>query len=122
MPLILALVLTVLVAAVTAPFAPAEAGGVKIIIGGGHPHPGLRPPAHRRHRVVGPRPIFVRPSHCWVPGSWAYYFVPQYRTYNVWVEGHWSPGGTWIGGHYEPRVHGAGYYQPYWVEGRWVLC
>jgi hypothetical protein len=73
---------------------------------------------HFRHIVVVPQPIYVSPSTCVVPGYWAYQWVPQGYGYNVWVPGQWSVAGIWIDGHYEP----AGYYQPYWVEGRYVAC
>jgi hypothetical protein len=73
---------------------------------------------HFRHIVVVPQPIYVAPSTCFAPGYWAYQWVPQGYGYNVWVPGQWSADGMWIEGHYAP----AGYYQPYWVEGRYVAC
>jgi hypothetical protein len=140
MPILIALVL--LVTAVAAP--RAEAGGLRIVIGGdtgshpgalwafvppvpAHHHPHAAPPAHgfhprfhpgrHQHLFVVPHSVVVVPR-CYVPGHWAYQWVPQTRTYDVWVPGAWSPDGTWIDGHYRTHYYTTGYYQPYWVDGR----
>lgn len=83
-------------------------------------HRGVKPPPSRV--IIVPRPVYVVPSRCWVPGYWTYQWVPQSSAHNVWVPGQWSPGGTWIEGRWETRVHGSGYYQPYWVEGYYAAC
>ena len=72
--------------------------------------------------IVAPGPVYVAPSPCWSAGYWNYQWIPQAYTYNLWVPGQWAPNGAWIDGHYEPRVHQSGYWQPYWVEGRYVAC
>jgi len=116
----------------------AEAGGVKIIIGGAHQ---LHPPAHHlprfhhqrtphgheTHRrsdvVIVSRSIVVVPSlpvRRWIPGYWTYQWVPQSVSYEVWVPGHWSAEGTWVPGHYELRTLSTGYYRPVRVEAYWV--
>ena len=123
----LALVLMTLV--MTGSPAPADAGGIKIIIGG----PAfVHPPGHRRpaRPVVGPQPIVVwphpvyvvQPRRCLVPGSWAYAWGPQSYAYNVWVDSQYSSEALWVEGHWEPRVYTTGYYQPYWVPERWADC
>lgn len=105
--------------------APADAGGVTIIVGGGH-HQRLRHGHHvppHAHVFVVPRTIFVVPSlpPCrWVPGYWTYRWIPQSYAYDVWVPGHWSPDGTWIQGHYAPHTVSTGYHQPVWVEARCI--
>jgi hypothetical protein len=75
---------------------------------------------HRHHRPS--TVVIVAPSRCWQPGYWTHQWVPQAYAYSIWVAGHWSPDGRWIDGHYAPRVHHSGYYQPYWVEGYWTNC
>lgn len=134
--------LLVLILGASAPLAwvpaPAEAGGVKIIIGGGpRLHSGVHHPHrfhHRRtphghqvhphdHHFIAPRTIVVVPApppRRWVPGHWTYQWIPQSLTHEVWVPGRWSLEGTWIPGRYEPRAISAGYYRPLWVEGYWV--
>lgn len=119
------LVVTMLVAGGPA---PADAGGVKIIINGGpsfhhrhHAHP------HRIHPggrvIVLPQPVYiVQPRRCLAPGYWTYTWVPQSQVYNAWVLGHYSSDALWIEGHYEPRVHTWGSYQPYWIPERWTYC
>ena len=115
--------------------APAAAGGVNIVVGGGHrlhsgvgqmhhhTHPpGLRVHPHK-HIFFVPRTILVvrsAPSPRWVPGFWTYRWVPQSWSYNVWVPGRWSPEGIWIEGHSEQRIVAGGYYQPVWLGGYWA--
>lgn len=105
----------------------AEAGGTKVIIRFGAPS------RHHQHppRVVVPRgpvhvlpgPVYVvRPQRCRVPGSWAYAWVPQSYSYNVWVDGQYSSDGLWVAGDWEPRVYTSGSYQPYWIPERWTYC
>lgn len=121
--LIACLVVTLLAAS----FATAQAAGVRIIISGpkfhaGVPHHGLHRPHHfKHHHVFAPGTVFVvSPSPRWVPGHWAYQWVPRISAYQVWVPGHWAPDGTWIEGHYGTRTVSGGYYRPIWVEGRWA--
>ncbi len=126
-PLALALVLITLV--MSGSPAPADASGIKIIIGGpavvhppGHRHP-PRPAVGPRPIVVWPHPVYVvQPRRCLVPGYWAYTWVPQSYAYNVWVDGQYSPSALWVEGHWEPRLYTTGYYQPYWVPERWADC
>ena len=86
-----------------------------------------RPPGHGQHFkpstvIVAPGPVYVAPSPCWSAGYWNYQWIPQAYTYNVWVPGQWAPNGAWIDAHYEGRIHQSGYWQPYWVEGRYIAC
>ena len=84
-------------------------------------------PPHRRFER---RPVFVVPppvyvvvapaASCLAPGYWTYQWVPATYMLPVWVPSQWSPDGTWIDGHYEPRVVSTGSYQPLWVPERWV--
>lgn len=115
-----------------------EAGGAKIIIGGGHQlHPPARhlprfhhqrtPRGHEAHPrgdvIIVPRTVVVVPSpppRRWVPSYWTYQWVPQSVSYEAWVPGHWSAEGTWVPGHYELRTVSTGYYRPVRVGGYWV--
>ena len=94
-----------------------------------HPVPRPRPffTPHARHArrsnvIVAPLNVFVfapyaAPSSCYVPGYWTYQWVPQTYSSNVWMDGQWTPAGTWIDGHYEQRVYSSGYYQQIWIDG-----
>jgi hypothetical protein len=86
----------------------------------GHLGPGRHP--RPSTVIVAPGPVYVAPAPCWSAGYWNYQWIPQAYTYNLWVPGQWAPNGAWIDGHYEPRVHQSGYWQPYWVEGRYIAC
>jgi hypothetical protein len=94
--------------------------------GDGQPdrRPGHDGPRHFKPStvIVAPGPVYVAPSPCWSAGYWNYQWIPQAYTYNVWLPGQWAPNGAWIDGHYEPRIHQSGYWQPYWVDGRYVAC
>ena len=79
-------------------------------------------PDHRTKVIVVPTPVYVVPSQCRTQGFWNYSWVPQISSYNLWVDGAWSPNGYWIDGHYEQRLSSSGYWQPYWVEGGWGAC
>ena len=86
-------------------------------------------PPHPDRRFDG-RPVFVVPppvyvvgpstDSCVAPGYWTYQWVPQVYTQSIWVPGQWSPDGTWIDAHYEPRSLSTGSYQPLWVPARRV--
>lgn len=133
--LVLVLVLTLAWAA------PAQAGGVRITVGGGvvqdrglevfgeRRFTVVQPPAAKDpRRIAGPRrliivptPVFVAPQrNCLVPGQWTYQWVQQTSWYNAWVPSHYSPEWTWIEGHYEPRPYTTGYYHPVWIPERWA--
>lgn len=85
-----------------------------------HPH-GVSH-GHARKIIVVPTPVYMVPSRCWAQGSRNYSWVPQTWSYSLWVPGALSPDGYWIEGHYEQRFSSSGYWQPYWVEGRWGAC
>jgi len=72
--------------------------------------------------ILVPSPVYVVPSRCLAAGYWNHAWVPQISSYSLWVDGAWSPDGYWIEGHYEQRLSSSGYWQPYWVEGRWGAC
>jgi len=72
--------------------------------------------------IVVPQIVYVSPGRCWQAGYWDYQWVPQSYAYNAWVPGQWSPDGFWIEGHYEAAWYNSGYYQPVWVEGYWSSC
>lgn len=107
------LILTVLATLAFAP--PADADALK-------PHRLDHHPTHTGRVIVVPAPVYVVPSQCWAPGYWNYSWLPQVSSYNLFVPGAWSPDGYWIEGHYEQQLSGGGYWQPYWVEGRWGAC
>ena len=95
----------------------AEAGGTKVIIRFGAPSRHHQHPPHvvvpRGPVHVLPGPVYVvRPQRCRAPGSWAY----------AWVPGHYNTDALWVEGHYAPQVFPSGYWQPIWIEGRWVAC
>ena len=69
--------------------------------------------------IVAPAPVYVVPTACWVPGYWTYQWIPQVYSYNDWIPGQWTPDGSWVDGHYVARLASTGYWQPYWVEGRY---
>jgi hypothetical protein len=72
-----------------------------------HGHPG-RPP------VISAPPVYSAPC---CTGYWAYQWVPTAYTTYVWVPGYVSAEGVLVGGGYQPRVVGGGYYQLVWVNG-----
>jgi hypothetical protein len=64
---------------------------------------------------------YVAPSYGqWVPGYWAYTWVPQGQATNVWVPGYYDKDGVWVAGYFGAQVVPSGYYQPYWVSGYWA--
>jgi len=64
-------------------------------------------------------PVYVaQPRRCFVPGYWAYAWVPQSYQYGAWVDGQYSAEGLWLEGHWEPRTYSWGSYQPYWIPPR----
>ncbi|HKB24306.1 MAG TPA: hypothetical protein VKG64_04555 [Methylomirabilota bacterium] len=70
-----------------------------------------------------PAPVYVyQPRRCVVPGYWAYTWLPQQYTDDVWVESHYDSDALWVAGHFEPRVQTGGYYLPYWVPERATDC
>jgi hypothetical protein len=56
----------------------------------------------------------------WVPGYWAYTWVPQGQAISVWVPGYYDKDGVWVAGYYASQVTQSGYYQPYWFSGFWA--
>ena len=121
--------LALLLAALATGPVPAAAGGVRIIIGGPSPRHAGRPPHVFRHsgrhpgRVfVVPRHVYVAPRTCWAPGAWTHQWVPQSQVYYAWVSGHYNTDALWVEGHWAPQVFPSGYWQPIWIEGRWVAC
>src|SRR5213083_167862 len=61
-------------------------------------------------------PVYVaQPRRCFVPGYWAYAWVPQSYQYGAWVDGQYSAEGLWLEGHWEPRTYSWGSYLPYWI-------
>ena len=56
----------------------------------------------------------------WVPGYWAYTWVPQGQATSVWVPGYYDKDGVWVAGYHAAQVVQSGYYQPYWISGYWV--
>ena len=89
--------------------APAAAADVTIIIGG-------------RPVVVWPQPVYVAPRRCQAPGYWTQQWVPQTQIYYVWAPGQYNSDALWVEGHYEPRAYQTGYWQPLWMDARWVDC
>lgn len=64
---------------------------------------------------------YVTPSYGqWVPGYWAYTWVPQGQATSVWVPGYYDKDGVWVAGYHAAQVVQSGYYQPYWISGYWV--
>ena len=107
--------------------APAAAADVKIIIGGGPPH--AHPPGHHPPRFIGgrpvvvwPQPVYVAPRRCQAPGYWTQQWIPQTQIYYVWAPGRYDSDALWVEGHYQPRAYQTGYWQPLWVDARWVDC
>ena len=122
---IVALALALLVAALAGGPAPAAAGGVRIVIGGPPFHPAGRPRhvhPHPGRAIVVPRPIYLAPRRCWAQGAWTYQWVPQSQVYYAWMPGHYNTDALWVEAQYVPRVLQSGYWQPTWIEGRWVDC
>ena len=136
MPRVMALVLLVVIAIASGP-TPAAAGGARVVISfGAAPPPRVVVPRGSQviinapsRIIVGPgpwrhpAPIYIyEPRRCVVPGYWAYAWIPQTSTADVWVDGQYSPDGLWVEGHWEPRVYTSGSYQPYWIPERWTSC
>lgn len=119
-----------------------EAGGVRVLGGGGtpwqgqtwhgHSHPRPRvvdtPPAQvvlPRHPIVRPVPVYPYPGYIYTapsygqsaPGYWSYVWVPQATTSSVWVPGYYDRDGVWVAGYHASQTVQGGYYQPYWVGG-----
>lgn len=66
-------------------------------------------------------PYLASPTYGqWVPGYWAYTWVPQGQATSVWVPGYYDKDGVWVAGYHAAQVVQSGYYQPYWVSGYWV--
>ena len=66
-------------------------------------------------------PYVTSPSYGhWVPGYWAYTWVPQGQATSVWVPGYYDKDGVWVAGYHAAQVVQSGYYQPYWISGYWV--
>ena len=66
-------------------------------------------------------PYLTSPAYGqWVPGYWAYTWVPQGQATSVWVPGYYDKDGVWVAGYHAAQVVQSGYYQPYWVSGYWV--
>jgi len=119
------LALALLLAALAAGPVPAAAGGVRIVIGGTpFPHTGHPRHVHRHpgRVIVAPRPVYLAPRTCWAPGAFTHQWVPQSQVYYAWVPGHYNTDALWVEGHYAPQVFPSGYWQPIWIEGRWVVC
>lgn len=58
----------------------------------------------------------------WVPGHWAYRWVPDSGNGTTWVPGYYDRDSVWVAGYYRktaPGEPGDGSYEPYWVEGYW---
>jgi hypothetical protein len=131
------------VLALGADVAPAWAGDVRILIGGGGWHAGQHhPQVHHQghfkhfhpghgHRFHHPGPghhgqVILVPSYPhvvaprWVPGYWTYRWVAHAVPSYVWVPGSYTVGGYGVEGRYEPRTSQAGYYQQVWIEGYWA--
>ena len=86
--------------------------------------PFFRPPSYYPYGygvstyVPGP---YAAPSYTqWVPGYWAYTWVPGDETGKVWVPGYYDKDGVWVAGYYTTQAVQSGYYQPYWVSGYWL--
>lgn len=63
------------------------------------------------------------PARQWVPGYWAYAWVPAAADGGTWVNGYYDTDGVWVAGYYRAangQTAQAGQYQPYWVEGHWT--
>src|SRR5438445_175966 len=68
-------------------------------------------------------PVYVaQPRRCFVPGYWAYAWVPQSYQYGAWVDGQYSAEGLWLEGYWEPRTYSWGSYQPYWIPESSADC
>src|SRR5256886_6459188 len=51
-------------------------------------------------------PVYVaQPRRCFVPGYWAYAWVPQSYQYGAWVDGQYSAEGLWLEGHWRSEEH-----------------
>jgi len=109
---------------------PLEAGDVKIVVNDAAPFalqratiaPGSQVVVSSPSRIIVSTPpvlvfpVYVaQPRRCFVPGYWAYAWVPQSYQYGAWVDGQYSAEGLWLEGHWEPRTYSWGSYQPYWI-------
>ncbi len=109
---------------------PVEAGDVKIVVNDAAPFalqratiaPGSQVVVSSPSRIIVSTPpvlvfpVYVaQPRRCFVPGYWAYAWVPQSYQYGAWVDGQYSAEGLWLEGHWEPRTYSWGSYQPYWI-------
>ena len=64
--------------------------------------------------------LYSAPSYgTWVPGYWAYQWVPQSASSSEWVPGYYDTDGVWVAGRYLSQSVQGGSYQPYWVPGYW---
>jgi hypothetical protein len=81
-------------------------------------------PHHSRPIPYGPAYVpgpYLAPSYGeWVPGYWAYTWVPQSQAGSAWVPGYYDKDGVWVAGYFATQATQSGYYQPYWVRGYWA--
>jgi len=125
MATIVALLLAALAGTLAGGGSPGEAGGIRIVSGTAPSRHAGAPPRARPHPgrvIVVPQPVYLAPRPCWTPGAWTYQWIPQSGIYYEWVPGHYNTDALWVEGHYAPRALQAGYWQPIWIEGRWVAC
>jgi len=86
----------------------------------GHVPPYQRPIPYAYAPTYLPGP-YVGPLYGqWVPGYWAYTWVPQGQATSMWVPGYYDKDGVWVAGYSAAQVTQSGYYQPYWVSGYWA--
>jgi hypothetical protein len=90
------------------PFGPPYGGRV-------YPYPGYPYPSYGYGCCAYSAPSY----ETWVPGYWAYQFVPQGSSTSTWVPGYYDADGVWVAGYYSSQTVQGGYYQPYWVPGYW---
>src|SRR5947199_424550 len=114
-----------------------ESGDVKIVVNDAAPFalqratiaPGSQVVVSSPSRIIVSTPpvlvfpVYVaQPRRCFVPGYWAYAWVPQSYQYGAWVDGQYSAEGLWLEGHWEPRTYSWGSYQPYWIPESSSAC
>ncbi|HEU5189655.1 MAG TPA: hypothetical protein VFX14_08195 [Methylomirabilota bacterium] len=64
--------------------------------------------------------VYSAPTYgTWVPGYWAYQWVPQSASSSTWMPGYYDADGVWVAGYYSSQTVQGGSYQPYWVPGYW---